>query len=183
MQTLTIAPRRTLEFGIYRDGDNNLDDVQESVVSQAAGVSRLDRRIAFTVEDTTSHGGGSLSTDQFDVTGGAISHARSGSPQEMSDPQTLAAFVAHTLDEAEARGAKQTWIDLVDHGGGDGGGLETSDGRVMPMPKIAEAIADGIAMHARAHPEDAGRAVDGVVANQCLMATMGFAQGYYTRTP
>ena len=31
----------------------------------------------------------------------------------------LAAFVAHTLDEAERNGAKQTWLDLVDHGGAD----------------------------------------------------------------
>ena len=175
MQTFPIAPRRVLEFGIYRDGDNNLDAIQESVVSQAIGVSRRDPRIAFAVEDTTSHGGGTLSTDEFDVSGGTVSRARSGSPREMSDPPTLAAFVAHALDEAQASGAKQTWIDLVDHGGGDGGGLETSDGRVMPMPKIAQAIADGIAMHAHAHPEDAGRTVDGIVANQCLMATMGFA--------
>jgi hypothetical protein len=174
MQNVTLTPRR-LEFGIYRDGDNNLDDIQESVVSQAIGVSRRDPAISFTVEDTTSHGTGDFSTDDFDVSGGRISHARSGQPQEMSDPETLAAFVAHTLDEAEKNHATQTWIDLVDHGGGDGGGLETSDGHVMPMPKIAQAIAEGVAMHAREHPEDAGRNVDGVVANQCLMATMGFA--------
>ena len=65
----------------------------------------------------------------------------------------------------------------MDHGGGDGGGLETRDGKVMRMPDIAAAIAAGVAMHARAHPEDAGRGVDGVVANQCLMDTMGFAEG------
>ncbi|HZY98676.1 MAG TPA: hypothetical protein VFE36_03815, partial [Candidatus Baltobacteraceae bacterium] len=39
----------------------------------------------------------------------------------------------------------------------------------------AKAIADGMALHAKDHPEDAGRHVDGVVANQCLMSTMGFA--------
>ena len=44
----------------------------------------------------------------------------------------------------------------------------------MSMPDIAKAIADGVALHAKAHPEDARR-VDGVVANQCLMDTMGFA--------
>jgi hypothetical protein len=44
----------------------------------------------------------------------------------------------------------------------------------MSMPDIAKAIADGVAMHAAAHPGDA-RQVDGVVANQCLMDTMGFA--------
>jgi len=93
----------------------------------------------------------------------------------MNDEASLARFVARTLDNAAAAGAKQTWIDLVDHGGGDGGGLETADGRVMSMPQIAQAIADGVALHAREHPEDAARNVDGVVANQCLMDTMGFA--------
>ena len=93
----------------------------------------------------------------------------------MSDEANLARFVARTLDNAQASGAKQTWIDLVDHGGGDGGGLQTSDGSVMSMPDIAKAISDGVALHAAAHPEDAGRSIDGVVANQCLMDTMGFA--------
>lgn len=32
-----------------------------------------------------------------------------------------------------------------------------------------------VALHAKEHPEDAGRTIDGVVANQCLMSTMGFA--------
>lgn len=29
--------------------------------------------------------------------------------------------------------------------------------------------------------EDNSQRVDGVVANQCLMASLGFAEGYYTR--
>jgi hypothetical protein len=45
----------------------------------------------------------------------------------------------------------------------------------MSSTDIAGAIADGIALHAKEHPEDAGRNVDGVVANQCLMSTLGFA--------
>ncbi|MGH7736674.1 MAG: hypothetical protein ACREMP_02210 [Candidatus Tyrphobacter sp.] len=177
MQPVTPTPQRPrrLEFGIYRDGDNNLDAVQENVVAQAAAVTARDSRIACSVLDTTRLRGNALESDRFDVVDGRISHARRGSPQEMSSGHTLASFVAHTLDEAEARGAKETWIDLVDHGGGDGGGLQTSDGRVMPMPEIARAIAQGVAMHAQAHPEDADRRVDGVVANQCLMATLGFA--------
>ncbi len=176
LQTATAAPaRRTLEFGIYRDGDNNLDVVQEATLSQALQTSRRDARIEFTVEDTTSLHGGELHTDQFTIADGGIGRVRREDPQKMSDADTLVRFVAHTLDNAEINGAKQTWIDLVDHGGGDGGGLQTSDGRCMPMPAIALAVADGIALHAREHPEDAGRGVDGVVANQCLMDTMGFA--------
>ncbi len=178
----TTPPRRALEFGIYRDGDNNLDAVQNAVLGQALQTSARDPRIAFAIEDTTglnvAHGDvveGKLHTDSFDLAGGRIGDPHVGRAQDMSDPKNLAGFVAHTLDQAEANGAKQTWIDLVDHGGGDGGGLQTHDGRCMAMPDIAKAIAEGVALHAKAHPEDAGRGVDGVVANQCLMDTLGFA--------
>ncbi len=183
LQNVTTTPaRRALEFGIYRDGDNNLDAIQESTLSQALQTSRTDSRIEFTVQDTTSlrpdgdgveHG--TLHTAQYTIADGNVAGVHVGKAHDMSDEQNLARFVAQTLDDAQAAGAKQTWIDLVDHGGGDGGGLETRDGDVMPMPKIADAIADGVAMHAQEHPEDSGRTVDGVVANQCLMDTMGFA--------
>ncbi|MBV9719615.1 MAG: hypothetical protein JOZ77_09855 [Candidatus Eremiobacteraeota bacterium] len=187
LQNVTSTPsRRSLEFGIYRDGDNNLDPIQESVVSQALRTSASDSRIQFTVEDTTATRPGAarqaqgdtrhgLHTDQFTISDGALGPVDSLKAHNMSDERNLSAFVATTLDNAEASGAKQTWIDLVDHGGGDGGGLETRDGSCMTMPDIAKAISDGVALHAREHPEDAGRGVDGVVANQCLMDTMGFA--------
>ncbi len=183
MQTPSITPaRRTLEFGIYRDGDNNLDAIQEATLSQALQTSRQDSRIEFSVQDTTglrlrgdSVVEGRERTEQYTIADGEIGGATIGSAHRMSDPENLANFVAQTLDNAERSGAKQTWIDLVDHGGGDGGGLETSDGSVMAMPAIAAAVARGVALHAQAHPEDAGRRVDGVVANQCLMDTMGFA--------
>lgn len=55
----------------------------------------------------------------------------------------------------------------MDHGGGDGGGLQNHLGKVMGSDDMAGAIADGVAMHAQAHPEDAARGIDGVVANQC----------------
>jgi hypothetical protein len=176
LSNVTVAPqRRTLEFGIYRDGDNNLDGIQHAVLSQALRTSRSDARIEFAVDDTTAYHGDGMHTDQYTIADGKIAGFHSGEAQTMSDESNLAAFVARTLDRAEASGAKQTWIDLVDHGGGDGGGLQTSDGSCMSMPDIARAISDGAAMHAKAHPEDAGRNVDGVVANQCLMDTMGFA--------
>src|SRR5579862_3631613 len=187
LQNVTTLPsRRTLEFGIYRDGDNNLDAIQENVVSQAVDTSRADSRIQFTVEDTTAQHPGALRqaqgdrmhglhTDIFAVADGRIGRVESSKAHDMSDESNLAQFVARTLDNSESSGAKQTWIDLVDHGGGDGGGLQTSDGSSMTMPDIAKAISDGVALHAKEHPEDAGRNVDGVVANQCLMDTMGFA--------
>lgn len=176
LANVSLPPsRRTLEFGIYRDGDNNLDQIQHAVLSQALQTSRTDARIEFSVEDTTARGGGGLHTDEYAIADGRVSHATQTAAHDMSDEANLAAFVARTLDRAEASGAKQTWIDLVDHGGGDGGGLQTQDGKCMPMPQIAQAIADGVALHAKAHPEDVGRGVDGVVANQCLMDTMGFA--------
>jgi len=184
MQTTTLSSaQHALEFGIYRDGDNNLDASQEAVLGQALKVSQGDPNIGFAIEDTTSlkaaHGDivkGALHTDNFTIADGKIGEAQIDKPHDMSSPDNLAQFVAHTLDEAEKSGAKQTWIDLVDHGGGDGGGLESdSTHGIMPMPKMAQAIADGVALHAKEHPEDAGRGVDGVVANQCLMDTLGFA--------
>ncbi|HLY03006.1 MAG TPA: hypothetical protein VKR56_11010 [Candidatus Cybelea sp.] len=188
LQNVTITPsRRSLEFGIYRDGDNNLDAIQESTLTQALRTSARDSHIEFTVEDTTAlHPGvlrdaqadkGGLHTYDYTISDGSVANVRAGRPDDMSDESNLARFVARTLDNAQANGAKQTWIDLVDHGGGDGGGLETSDGSVMSMPDIAKAISDGLAMHAAAHPDDARRSIDGVVANQCLMDTMGFAEG------
>jgi len=183
LQNVTTTPaRRSLEFGIYRDGDNNLDAIQEATLSQALHTSARDSNIEFTVEDTTTLRAGAdtvrsgrLHTERYTISDGGVGNVRSGGTDDMSYEPSLARFVARTLDNAEASGAKQTWIDLVDHGGGDGGGLETSDGSVMSMPDIAKAISDGLAAHATAHPEDARRSIDGIVANQCLMDTMGFA--------
>jgi len=176
LQTISATPsRRTLEFGIYRDGDNNLDAIQGAVLGQALRTSQTDSRIEFTVEDTTRQHSHSLHTNDYTIADGQVGDAHVGKGIDMSDEGNLAQFVARTLDNAEASGAKQTWIDLVDHGGGDGGGLQTHDGSCMSMPDLAKAISDGAALHAKEHPEDAGRNVDGVVANQCLMDTMGFA--------
>jgi hypothetical protein len=183
LQNVTITPaRRSLEFGIYRDGDNNLDRIQESTLSQALQTSARDSRIAFAVEDTThlrADGdeivSGALHTERYTIADGEVGDVHSGPANDMAKESNLARFVARTLDDAQANGAKQTWIDLVDHGGGDGGGLETHDGSCMAMPDIAKAITDGMAVHAATHPDDAQRRIDGVVANQCLMDTMGFA--------
>ncbi len=70
----------------------------------------------------------------------------------------LAAFVARTLENARTAHAAQTWVDLVDRGAGDGGGLEADHGSdIMRSDDIAGAIADGVALHAKEHPEDAQR--------------------------
>ena len=138
LQNVTVNPsRRSLEFGIYRDGDNNLDRIQETTLGQALQTSARDGRIEFTVEDTTrlrNDGdyieSGGLHTERYVLADGNVTHVRTGSAHDMSSETNLAHFVARTFDNAEANGAKQTWIDLVDHGGGDGGGLETGDGSV-----------------------------------------------------
>ncbi len=174
-----IAPA-ALEFGIYRDGDNNLDHEQSLVINQALNVSNRDSSIEFVVEDTTSRRGllheGALRTESYVIRDGDATDVKVETPHDPSSRENLAAFVARTLDRAQESGAKQTWIELVDHGGGDGGGLESAThGSMMSERDIAGAIADGVAMHANAHPEDAHRHVDGVVANQCLMGTLGFA--------
>ena len=151
LQNVTVTPaRRSLEFGIYRDGDNNLDAIQESTLSQALRTSAHDSRIEFTVEDTTAlrapvvprqgpDGKGGLRTYDYTISDGDVGNVRSDKAADMSDEANLARFVTRTLDNAQANGAKQTWIDLVDHGGGDGGGLQTGDGSVMSMPDIAKA--------------------------------------------
>jgi hypothetical protein len=170
-----------LQFGIYRDGDNNLDTVQSPVIDQAFRVSAADGRIAFNVEDTTARhdliARGGERTETYDIRDGQIASApRIDAPHDPSSRANLARFVARTLDAAQRTDAKQTWIDLVDHGGGDGGGLQSdTHGSVMSSTDIAGAIADGIAMHAHEHPDDAGRRLDGVAANQCLMSTLGFS--------
>ena len=172
-----------LQFGLYRDGDNNLDTVQSPVVDQAFRVSAEDARIAVTVEDTTARrdffAGGGKRTEAYDIRGGEVDGpVVIDAPHDPSSRANLAQFVDRTLEAAERNGATQTWVDLVDHGGGDGGGLQSDTHKaLMSSTDMAGAIADGIALHAKEHPEDAGRTVDGVVANQCLMSTLGFAEG------
>lgn len=176
LETVRQPAQRTVEFGIYRDGDNNLDDSQAVTLRQALQTSAKDSRIEYSVQDTTSAGTGELRTDSFTISGGGIAHASVGKAHDMASEKNLAQFVAQVLDNAESSGAKQTWIELTDHGAGDGGGLEAdSTHAIMPMPQIAQAIADGVKLHAQKHPDDAGRGVDGIVANQCLMASLGFA--------
>ena len=169
-----------LEYGIYRDGDNNLDREQASCITQALNTSLHDPAVEFVVEDTTSRRGfrseGTLRTESYNVRDGRGSDLDVGAPRDPSSRATLAAFVTRTLDRAQTTGARQTWIELVDHGGGDGGGLESAThGSMMSERDIAGAIADGTVRHARAHPEDANRKVDGICANMCLMNTLGFA--------
>lgn len=178
MQALGPLPKRALEFGIYRDGDNNLDESQAVTLGQAVTVSKADPSIDFAIEDTSSRRGDGLQTFNYGIADGAVHDAHDSIGANMADPNNLAKFVAHTLDEAQKNGAKQTWIELSDHGAGDGGGLQAnSTGSIMSIDGMAAAIAKGVAMHALAHPEDAGRTVDGVVANQCLMSSLGFADG------
>jgi hypothetical protein len=182
LQSVTASrpSSHALEFGLYRDGDNNLDEVQEKTVEQAQALSARDSSIAFTVEDTTSGYGiadtAALHTEEYTIEQGKESAVKTEMPHDMSSRANLAQFVARTLDNAEKTHASQTWLDLIDHGGGDGGGLQADHGQgVMRSDDISGAIADGVALHARKHPEDAERRVDGVIANQCLMATVAFS--------
>ena len=170
----------TLQLGLYRDGENNLDALQAPLIDQAFAVSARDPHLAVTVEDFTARRDFALPahvlrTETYSIRDGDVSGSVRAAPaRDASSRAELARFVARTLDEAESNHAAATWIDLVDHGGGDGGGLESPSGS-MRSDDMAGALADGVALHARAHPEDAGRHVDGVLADQCLMATLGFA--------
>jgi hypothetical protein len=161
-----------LQFGLYRDGDNNLDTVQSPVIDQAFRTSAGNPSIAFNIEDTTARrdfvADGGKRTESYDLRDGEIDGSvHVDSPHDPSSRDNLARFVARTLDTAEHNNAQATWIDLVDHGGGDGGGLQSDSHKaIMSSTDMSGAIADGMKLHAQAHPEDAGRTIDGVVANQ-----------------
>ncbi|MGH7756438.1 MAG: hypothetical protein ACREM8_09175, partial [Vulcanimicrobiaceae bacterium] len=133
MQSIGSSTSRTLEFGIYRDGDNNLDLVQSATLVQAVQQSARDETIEFTVQDTTARRGlepqGQLRTESYRIADGKLDDVAVSPPHDMSSRENLARFVAQTLDDAQAAGARSSWIDLVDHGGGDGGGLQVDHGR------------------------------------------------------
>lgn len=179
----SAAGSHPVVFGVYRDGDNNLDAVQERNVTDFIKSTGTNSALKVVAEDTTAvprppFRAGDLRTESSIIEGGKQHVVRVSSPVDMSSRQTLAAFVRGTL---EARAADtdfqhaDLWFDLVDHGGGDGGGLQSdSTSGCMSMEDIAGAIADGRAAFHREHPRG-DDSVTGVVANQCLMATLGFA--------
>ena len=170
-------------FGVYRDGDNNLDAVQARNVSDFVDATARNPLLKVVAEDTTALArrpfiAGDLRTESSLIEHGKQRIVGVTAPVDMSDRSTLAAFVNRTLEAKAGDPAFATagvWLDLVDHGGGDGGGLAAdSTGGFMSMEDIAGAIADGRARFAKAHP-GVDDQVTGVVANQCLMATLGFA--------
>ena len=170
-------------FGVYRDGDNNLDEVQERNVTDFLKVTASNPGLKVLAEDTTRvsripFARGQLRTEWSTIQDGTQHITRVTSPADMSDRRSLAAFVEKALEtrvnDPDFRKA-DVWIDLVDHGGGDGGGLQAdSTGGFMSLEDIAGAIGDGKTAFRRKHP-GADDTVTGVLANQCLMATLGFA--------
>src|SRR5271165_3853442 len=99
-----------LEFGIYRDGDNDLDEIQANVLAQARQTSARNPNIEFLVEDTTARRGFAprhvLRTESYAISGGHLSRQVAlGPPQDMSARSTLAHFVKATLDRAQQNGA------------------------------------------------------------------------------
>src|SRR4051812_3227073 len=93
---------RKLEFGLYRDGDNNLDQVQETTIAQARTLSARAPDIEFSVEDTTSHRGsgfrGTLHTEEYRIDDGVERDIRTDAAHDMSARGNLANFVARTLE-------------------------------------------------------------------------------------
>ncbi|GAC1500178.1 MAG: hypothetical protein NVS1B14_03960 [Vulcanimicrobiaceae bacterium] len=150
MQAIGPAPKRALEFGIYRDGDNNLDASQAKTLDQAVAVSKANGEIEFTIEDTSAQNSPGLRTRRYAISDGVIHDVENRAADNMASPRTLAAFVRRTLDQAQVSGAQQTWIELSDHGAGDGGGL-AADSRhsIMSIDSMGAAIAQGVAAHAR----------------------------------
>ena len=185
METGAVGPAGShpVVFGVYRDGDNNLDAVQERNVTDFVNTTARNPDLKVVAEDTTAEprdpfSAGDLRTESSIIQDGKQHIVRVTLPVDMSNRATLAAFVRSTL-EARASDPRfagaDVWFDLVDHGGGDGGGLQSDSTQgCMSMEDIARAIADGRSEYRRAHPHG-NDSVTGVVANQCLMATLGFA--------
>jgi len=99
----TISPERrtrALEFGIYRDGDNNLDHIQSLVLGQAVRVSAQNPSIEFSVEDTTAERGDVPATWSYTLADGESDGLRQDALRDMSSRANLAAFVARTFDMA-----------------------------------------------------------------------------------
>src|SRR5579864_6420147 len=101
----TISPERrtrALEFGIYRDGDNNLDKIQSLVIDQAVAAGRREPSIEFTIEDTSSaDNDGVLATRSYRLADGREAGLRVSPMHDMSSRANLARFVARTLLNAE----------------------------------------------------------------------------------
>lgn len=180
---LAPAASKPVVFGVYRDGDNNLDAEQARNVTDFIKTTARNPMLKVVAEDTTAlprspFGLGDLRTESSVIQAGSQHVVRVTRPEDMSDRATLAAFVRRTLEAKagdHAFAKADVWLDLVDHGGGDGGGLESdSSGGFMSIEDIGGAIADGRAAFRRAHPSG-DDSVSGVVANQCLMATLGFS--------
>jgi hypothetical protein len=181
--SLSPAANRPVVFGVYRDGDNNLDAEQARNITDFIKTTARNPELKVIAENTTAlprspFGDGDLRTESSVIQGGAQHVVRVTRPEDMSDRTTLAAFVQRSLEAKSADPAfahADVWVDLVDHGGGDGGGLQSdTSGGFMSIKDIGGAIADGKAAFRRAHP-GGDDSVTGVVANQCLMATLGFA--------
>src|ERR1700730_11290278 len=124
--------RHPVVFGVFRDGDNNLDAVQERNVADFIAATARNPALKVVVEDTTALARapfreGDLRTESSIVQGGVQHMVRVTGPHDMSDRATLAGFVERTLAEKSSDpgfARAPVWIDLVDHGGGDGGGPE-----------------------------------------------------------
>ncbi len=177
------ANAREVIFGVYRDGDNNLDAVQERNVTDFIKSTTQNPHLKVVAEDTTRvrrapflHG--ELRSEWSVIEDGKQHITQITAPADMSDRSSLTAFVEKTL-EARVKDARfqhaDVWVDLVDHGGGDGGGLQADrSGGFMSLEDIAGSIADGRSAFHKKFP-GADDSITGVLANQCLMATLGFA--------
>src|SRR5258708_5363351 len=96
----TLSP---VVFGVYRDGDNNLDSVQERNVTDFVREPRSDPALKVVAEDTTGvprapFRKGDLRTEWSTIEGGAQHVVSIESPRDMSDRASLAAFVNRTLE-------------------------------------------------------------------------------------
>src|SRR5215470_6579393 len=104
MDGVVSAPgRHPVVFGVYRDGDNNLDQAQERNVTDFVAATARDRSLKVVAEDTTSlprtpFGMGELRTESSVIANGEQRVVRVTAPVDMSNRATLASFVERTLE-------------------------------------------------------------------------------------
>jgi hypothetical protein len=182
VEQMTAEPvgNRNVVVGVYRDGDNSLDAVQERNVTDFIKTTATNSSLKVVAEDTTRvvhppFVRGQLLTEWSTIQNGTQHITRITAPADMSNRKSLAVFVEQML-EARASDPKfrsaDVWLDLVDHGGGYGGGLQAdSSGGFMSLQDVAGAISDGRAAF-RKKFLGADDSVTGVLANQCLTATI-----------
>lgn len=188
VQQSGATPQVVLQYGIYRDGDNNLDQAEGPLIPQAVQVSAKHSNISMLVMDTTSYFDGHPSqngprTYTYELYNGKISNLTIHPRQDMSKSGNLAEFIAdnyaeaHAIEKAHPGVKVETAIEIIDHGAGDAGAVfvEEPDGTIshMTADDMAAAVRRGAQIHAQRDPSDHARNIEYLDMHVCFSNAMG----------